>query len=158
MKEARNSLVLAHYNLISLHNNLKNVQLPHCKIEDIDHLEKELIKLFNDLTADRLESMINSLELLRTKMVTQHKWVKEVLNKTIKSDLLNIRDKWRNKAHELRFERAMLIKQKQEQWNHEENGGSSMIADTIIKNESPFDLRGKPSLIKIFICSIILHI
>ncbi|XP_075589303.1 uncharacterized protein LOC124496321 [Dermatophagoides farinae] len=141
MKEARNSLVLAHYNLISLHNNLKNVQLPHCKIEDIDHLEKELIKLFNDLTADRLESMINSLELLRTKMVTQHKWVKEVLNKTIKSDLLNIRDKCRNKAHELRFERAMLIKQKQEQWNHEENGGSSMIADTIIKNESPFDLR-----------------
>ncbi|OTF70902.1 hypothetical protein BLA29_009128, partial [Euroglyphus maynei] len=114
---------MSHYNLMSLHNNLKNVQLPHCKIEDLENLEKELVKLFNDLTMDRLQSLITSLESLRTKMVTQHKWVKEVLNKTIKSDLLNIRDKCRAKAHELRFERAMLIKHKQEQWNHDEENG-----------------------------------
>lgn len=149
MKEARNSLVMAHYNLISLHYNLKNVQLPHCKTEDLEHFERELIKLFNDLTSDRLESLITSLELLRTKMVTQHKWVKEVLNKTIKNDLLNIRDKCRAKAHELRFERAMLIKQKQEQWNHEDENGGLIVADKMIKNDSPFDLRGKPSIIKI---------
>lgn len=143
--------MLANYNLASLHSNLQNVELPHVKFEDLKKFEKEIIKIFNDLSDAGLESFLQSILALRAKTVTQHKWIKEVLNKTIKSDLRNIREKCRNKSHELRFERAILIKNKQEEWSNQENGIESL------KNDSPFDLRGKIFVSEIKNQSILFH-
>ena len=132
LQEACDSLVLAHTNLMSLHITLQNVKLPHTKIEDLEALEKRTSQMFNNL--NNMSQLLDFIESLRSKTVTQHKWVKEVLNKTIKNDLVEVRDKCRSKSHELRFERAMLIKQRQELWQQEIEP---------IKEDSPFDLRGK---------------
>lgn len=125
----------AHYNLMTLHNVLQNVKLPHVTIEDLEELESRTNQIFSQPSS--LKQMIEYIEAVRAKTVTQHKWVKEVLNKTIKNDLIEVRDKCRAKSHELRYERSVLIKQKQNQWHQEEDS---------IKHDSPFDLRGKYSL------------
>lgn len=121
---------------MSLHNNLQNVQLPHFKIDDLKELATIASEIFNDLTSNSLEELIVSLNALRAKTVTQHKWIKEVLNRIIKNDLVEIRDKCRNKSQKLCDERIDLMKQKQEQWKR-----SSSVEP--VKNDSPFDLRGE---------------
>ncbi|UXI18172.1 O-mannose kinase [Sarcoptes scabiei] len=134
IKESRNNIIEAHYKLMSLHNNLQNVQLPHFKIDDLKELATIASEIFNDLTSNSLEELIVSLNALRAKTVTQHKWIKEVLNRIIKNDLVEIRDKCRNKSQKLCDERIDLMKQKQEQWKR-----SSSVEP--VKNDSPFDLR-----------------
>lgn len=123
---------------MSVHNIL-NVQLPHLTTEDLSELNNMIMKFFNQIelikgTDKQATEVVNFVATMRIKTVTQHKWVKEVVNTTIKTDLLLVRDKCRRKIQELRFERSTLIKQKVNNWPQPQQS---------TKLDSPFELRGK---------------
>ncbi len=161
---ARTSFTTYLYKVSAVQGTLLNVKLPHLKEEDLQALEKCTRELFLDsfATANRLNQTLELVTSLRTKTVTQQSWVKtvwkqfaidcqsftnlsfhflQVLNSTIKTDLLEIREKCMNKGHELRFERALLIKQRLEQELAQQNSGDQSAKTS----DSPFDLRGKSS-------------
>lgn len=133
IQEARNSLATYLYKVAAVQGTLLNVKLPHLRQEDLADLEKRTRELLVDtLAASRLKQTLEVAHSLLAKTATQHKWIREVLNSTIKADLHDIRDRCRAKAHELRFERAVLIKQRLD-----------LDSDQSAKTDSPFDLRGK---------------
>lgn len=133
IQEARNSLATYLYKVAAVQGTLLNVKLPHLRQEDLADLEKRTRELLVDtLAASRLKQTLEVAHSLLAKTATQHKWIREVLNSTIKADLHDIRDRCRVKAHELRFERAVLIKQRLD-----------LDSDQSAKTNSPFDLRGK---------------
>lgn len=112
-EETRNNLIAASQNLQGAHRYLPHIRFPYCTPEEIVMLNKATSYVFTDMQAKARQAHAHdtySVAHRRTAALLQ--WFNETINKSIKHDLVTVKDKVKSVALELRKERAKLIQKK----------------------------------------------